>query len=287
MIFVTGASGDVGQKIIKILSKENTLFSAGVRYPDKYQGIPCENIKHFDYNNIQVMVKALVDVDTLIFISGNCDTKERILQHRNIIDAANIAGVSHIIYLSFVTVLALESRFSFTRQHIDTESYLLQSGISHTIARCNWYLDNLSSALIDSLQTGVYIDAAKKGKISFITKDDVAAGLAKIALNPQWQQRSYLFSSDKSYSLQDIVNCISHKSGKVIIYKPITEQDYEVALSQSGMPNYLSNAIAANTFDIENDNYDINSNDLKNILGRDLKTIENYIENLCNSNLVY
>lgn len=96
-----------------------------------------------------------------------------------------------------------------------------------------------------------------------------------------------MFSSDKSYSLQDIVNCISHKSGKVIIYRPITEQDYEVALSQSGMPNYLSNAIAANTFDIENDNYDINSNDLKNILGRDLNTIENYIENLCNSNLVY
>jgi uncharacterized protein YbjT (DUF2867 family) len=56
------------------------------------------------------------------------------------VDAATVAGVEHVVYLSFVGA-SPTATFTLARDHFDTEEYIKASGIGHTFLRDNIYAD--------------------------------------------------------------------------------------------------------------------------------------------------
>ncbi|ELI6448896.1 NAD(P)H-binding protein [Photobacterium damselae] len=280
MILVTGASGHIGQGVVKELLNNNVEFVAGVRNPETYHGIECA-LRAFDYDDTSMMQEAFRGVDTVIFISGNAETERRIEQHRQIIDAAKQENIQHIVYLSFITVTDPNSVFPFTRQHIDTENYLNHSGIKHTVIRSSWYMENLEFAVKEALDTDIFIDGSQRGALSFISRQDVAKGLAMLAIKPELQGEIYTFTGSKAYAMRDVAELMNCHCGKGIEFKSISIADYQQSLIDNGLPEFLAESIALNSDDIDNGDYAIVSQDAKLVNQQQPMALVDYLTSIC------
>ena len=98
-VAVTTASGNLGSTVIKTLKKEigeqNVVGIA--RTPAKAEYLQVE-IRKGDYNSLEDFVKALQGVDAVLIVSNTGDPKDRVAQHRNIIEGAKENGLKNSIY---------------------------------------------------------------------------------------------------------------------------------------------------------------------------------------------
>src|SRR5690606_29838133 len=132
-IGVTGATGQLGRKVIANLKKEisEAQIIALVRNPEKAKDLGVE-ARAFDYNNPDQMGESLRGISKLLLISGN-EVGKRFPQHKNVIDSAQKAGVPYIAYTSLLR--ADSSPLGLAPEHKETEEYLKASGLDYTILR--------------------------------------------------------------------------------------------------------------------------------------------------------
>jgi len=112
---------------------------------------------------------SLDGVETLFMVSAAEDA-QRLDQHRAFVDAAQDAGVKHIVYTSFFGA-APDATFTLARDHFHTERYIEATGIDHTFLRDNLYLD-----FMDALtgEDGVIRGPAGQGRVAAVTRADIA-----------------------------------------------------------------------------------------------------------------
>ena len=102
-IAVTTAGGQLGSAIIRQLKTEigNDNVIGIARNPHKAEHLEIE-IRKGDYNNSQEFVEALKNVQAVLLVSGLDSPDKRIVQHRNVIEAAKANNVEKIVYTSIV-----------------------------------------------------------------------------------------------------------------------------------------------------------------------------------------
>lgn len=105
MIAVTGATGQLGQLVIKhLLNKvEPKQIVALVRSLDKAAPLSSlgVQVRLADYSKPETLGSALDGVDKLLLISSS-EVGQRTTQHKNVIDAAKKAGVELFAYTSLL-----------------------------------------------------------------------------------------------------------------------------------------------------------------------------------------
>jgi len=127
-----------------------------------------------DYSNLESLVNAFIGIDVLYFVSGG-DDDQRAKLHKNVVDAAKDAGVKHILYTSGVRKdeSATAPLASLMDSHIQTENFILDSGISYTILRHNLYAEVIEMMIGDKSQLlktkTIYLPTAN-GLTSFVPK---------------------------------------------------------------------------------------------------------------------
>ena len=105
MIAVTGANGQLGQKVIQTLlntEKANTIVAL-VRNPDNAHALKQLGVvvRQADYNNPETLKSAFEGVEKLLLISGT-EFGKRFEQHKAVIDASMAQNVSLIAYTSLL-----------------------------------------------------------------------------------------------------------------------------------------------------------------------------------------
>jgi len=242
-IAVTGASGQLGCLVIEKLRET----SAGVplvalaRTPGKLDGIGVET-READYARPETLATALVGIDTLLLVSGN-ELGQRVQQHRNVIDAAKVAGVERIVYTSLLH--ADTSPLSLAPEHHRTEQDIRASGIDFTFLRNGWYSENYTGSIGPALANGAFYGCAGNGKISSATRADYADAAAIVLTHEGHAGKIYELAGDVAYTLADLAAEISALSGRDIPYRDIPEAAYAAALKQAGLPEGFANAIAS------------------------------------------
>jgi len=118
-----------------------TAFARNARKAEelKSKGI---GVRTGDYTDYQSLLSAFKGVDKLLLISSS-DMTNRASQHINAINAAKETGVKHIIYTSFIRQKddPNSALWFIAKDHVDTESHLLNSGIYYTIFKNSFYMD--------------------------------------------------------------------------------------------------------------------------------------------------
>ena len=246
-IAVTGASGQLGRLVIERLRAKVQAgdIVALVRTPSKATDLGVE-VREADYTRPGTLDKALAGIDTLLMISGS-EVGQRLVQHRNVIEAAKKAGVRRVVYTS---VLHAElSTLSLAPEHVETEALLKASGLSVTLLRNGWYTENYTASVGPAVANGAFIGSAGQGKIASAARADFADAAVAVLTTAGHEGKTYELAGDSAYTLSELAAEIARQTGKDIPYKDLPAADYTAALTGAGVPAPWPEALAS--FDVE------------------------------------
>ena len=269
MIAITGATGQLGQLVIKQLL--NTVpanqIVAIVRNPAKAEALSQQGItvRQGDYADESTMTSALKGVEKLLLISSS-EVGQRATQHQNVINAAKAAGVKFIAYTSLLH--ADKSPLGLHVEHVATEKALAESGIPYALLRNGWYTENYLASAPPALEHGVFIGAAGEGKIASATRADYAAAAAKVISGDGHAGNVYELAGDHAWTLNELAAELSKQSGKNVTYQNMSEADFAAALKGVGLPAGLAEMLADSDVGASKGGLFDDSHTLSKLIGR-------------------
>lgn len=269
MIAITGATGQLGQLVIKQLL--NTVpanqIVAIVRNPAKAEALSQQGItvRQGDYADESTMTSALKGVEKLLLISSS-EVGQRAIQHQNVINAAKAAGVKFIAYTSLLH--ADKSPLGLHVEHVATEKALAESGIPYALLRNGWYTENYLASAPPALEHGVFIGAAGEGKIASATRADYAAAAAKVISGDGHAGNVYELAGDHAWTLSELAAELSKQSGKNVTYQNMSEADFAAALKGVGLPAGLADMLADSDVGASKGGLFDDSHTLSKLIGR-------------------
>ncbi|WP_347403617.1 NAD(P)H-binding protein [Solwaraspora sp. WMMD406] len=173
MITVTAASGHLGRLVLTELLDRGVppeQIVAAVRTPEKVDDLASRGIqvRFADYDQPQTLTSALADTSKLLFISGS-EVGQRIEQHRNVVEAAQAAGVGLLAYTSILK--GDTSSVPLAVEHLATERLIRASGLPFVLLRNGWYVENYTEAALGpAVDSGTILGAAGTGRVAAATR---------------------------------------------------------------------------------------------------------------------
>ncbi|RYY79436.1 MAG: SDR family oxidoreductase [Moraxellaceae bacterium] len=269
-IVVTGATGKLGHLVIEALLKRTSANNIVVivRNADKAAALAALGIevRLANYDDRDNLYSALVGAEKLLLISSS-EVGKRAAQHFNVIEAAQQAGVKHVVYTSLLH--ADHSPLALAEEHLLTEQTLFKSGLTYTILRNGWYTENYTSGLKAALNQNVIIGAADEGQISSASRQDYAEAAAIVLTTFAHENKVYELAGDKAYTLTELACEASRQTGQNIVYFNMTEHDYREKLINMGTEPAVANLLANSDAGAASGALFDDSGCLKQLLGRD------------------
>lgn len=273
-IAVTGVTGNLGGIVSGLCKKNGIEVRNLARNVEKAEKLGFSNVFKSSYDKSEDTVKSLKGIEVLFMVSGS-ENPNRVQQHKDFIDAAKIAGVSHIIYLSFYNA-SKNSIFTLGRDHYATEEYIKENGFKYTFLRDNFYAD----FFVDLCREyGEIKGPAGNGKVSAVVRSDVSEVAAKILENPgKWENHTLNMTGPEELSMTEIVKAVSEYFGKEIKYiEETVEEAYESRKIWKAEQWQYDSWVSTYTAIAENEQSGI-SNDIEKVLGRKATSLVEYLE---------
>lgn len=270
-ILVTGAAGQMGTIVIKTLLKKLTPHQINVlvRKEEKQLEFQVKGFNAYQgiYDNVSSLEKAMNGVDTVLLISSG-DQGDRMQEHRNVVDTAKKYGVKNIAYTSRALQDRATLQNKLMQDHFNTEDYIKESGLNYTIFQNGVYMEFLQFFVNkDHIEKGILLPTGD-GKVAFTLRGDQAEAMANVLLNEEFENKTYQFTNNETYSFFDVANLLSELSGKEIKYTPSELSAFEETMKHRGLPDAVINTMGGFLMDIKNNQEAVVTNDLENKLGR-------------------
>jgi NAD(P)H dehydrogenase (quinone) len=272
-LFVTGATGQLGQHVIDTLLETvpANAIVAGMRDPAKDEGAANAfrkkgvEVRTADYSRPETLASAFAGVDRLLLISSS-ENGERKVQHRNVINAAKDAGVGLIAYTSILR--ADTSPLFLAEEHRDTEAALAEAGVPFVLLRNGWYTEVYTWRLPLAFKHGVLIGAAEDGRISSAARADYASAAATVLAGGDHAGRIYELAGDASFTLAELVAVVAEASGKPMAYQNMTPEEFRSAALQAGAPEIVARILSDTDAGVAKGALFDNGGELARLIGR-------------------
>ncbi|CAM3882843.1 SDR family oxidoreductase [Paracidovorax anthurii] len=230
MFAVTAATGHLGRLAIESLLKKvpATEVVAIVRNPAKAADLGVE-VRQADYDHPEALEAALTGIDRALLISSD-NFERRVQQHRNVIAAAEKAGVSLLAYTGLIH--CDQWTVPFAEDHKVTEQDLASSSLPTVVLRNGWYWENHTQGLRGAIAAGALAGAAGDGRIAWAARRDLAEGGIAVLTGDGHAGKIYELAGDSSYTLADLADEVSRQTGKAIAYRNMPEAAFAGFLEQ-------------------------------------------------------
>ncbi len=179
MFLVTGATGGIGRRVVRLLREQDTPVRAFVRLTSRYGELEHRGAEIFigDLRREKDIQKACQGVQYIISAHGS-DTEALALDYRaniELIDQAKAVGVQHFV---FISVLGADRGYEDApvfKAKRAVEQYLQASGLNYTVLRPAGLASNLLPLAERFRQTGMYlIIGDPQNRTSIVSTDDLA-----------------------------------------------------------------------------------------------------------------
>ncbi|MBU3201307.1 SDR family oxidoreductase [Clostridium estertheticum] len=276
---ITAATGQLGSKIVeaalKVIKPEELILT--VRSPKRAsqymsQGV---SVKKADYNAEIELIEAFKNTDVLIYIpSIVVPNLPRVTEFENAVVAAEKAKVKHFIYVGFCAdhennPFKMSPAFGYAHRR------LASSDLEYTYIRNAMYADPLPPYMPELIKREKLIYPAEEGKISFISRSDIAKAVIKIATDKKLQGNKYTLTGNRNYSMVELASLLSEISGKTIKYNPMTVEEFAVTYDQpKGFGTTLASLYVAAAHNLLGEV----TNDYKTITGEETEDLYNFIK---------
>lgn len=231
---ITGSTGAVGGRVARRLADEGVaqrlLVRDAQRAPDLPGAIP---VTVTDYGDGDSVARALGGVRTLFLVSFR-ESEDRLQRHLSAVDAAVDAGVERIVYLSFLNA-SQSSTFLLGRQHFATEEHIRDSDVGFVFLRSSLYADFVPFFTGDD---GVIKAPAGDGKVSWISRDDVAATVVVALQTERFDGCALENTGPAALDLHETAAILGSVTGRDISYVEQTEEEAWETRRPTGAPDW-------------------------------------------------
>ena len=179
MFLITGATGGIGRRVVRLLRRREQSVRAFVRLTSRYSELEHRGAEIFigDLLEERDIQKASRGVKYIISAHGS-DSDALSLDYRaniELIDQAKTNGVEHFV---FISVLGADRGYEDApvfKAKRAVERYLSASGLNYTILRPSGLASNLLPLVEQFRETGLYLLIGdRKNRTSIVSTDDLA-----------------------------------------------------------------------------------------------------------------
>ncbi len=229
-IVVTGATGHQGGAVVRHLRERKFAVRALTRDPDKPEArrlsAPGTEIVRADLSDTASITRALEDAYGVYSVQDSRQGFDaEVRQGVNVADAANRAGVDHLVYSSVASadkktgIPHFESKFKI-------EEHIRNTGLRYTIFRPVFFMENFL-AMKDSIEQGkLAMPLSPQTRLQMVAVTDIGA-FAAMAFehSGSWGNRVMELAGDE-LSMQEIAEVMSRATGRSVQYSQVPWDEF-------------------------------------------------------------
>ena len=244
-ILVFGATGALGGHVLEGLIARGvapTTVTAAGRNPSRLAELGKSGFvtATIDMSDSVRVTDVVAGHRRVVMISGG--GPNRLDQHTAVIKAATKAQVEHVYYTSGLR--ADDVRFEIGADHKATEDALIASGVTYTILRNGWYIENYIQAMAGPRYTGILAAAVGDAVIAPASRRDLADALAAVAADGH-DNVTYNLSGDADFTYADIAQAMSIVLEREVSYTPVAPDELRSMLVGSGMGEAMAGVLVS------------------------------------------
>ncbi len=272
-ILVTGATGNIGKEIIKILKTNKANFVAGTTNGEAINEVKTVKFNFADNDSIK---NALKNITTLFLLLPS--HPEALSWGKNTIDIAKEMGVKHIVRSSGMFANA-ESDLLIENLLGSVDKYLQESGLNYTITAPSSFMQNFSTQMVNDYKNGVIYQAADDSKISWVDTRDIAAVNVEVLLNPEnYINQTLTITGTESLNYQEAINQMNEVLGKETKYVAIPNEAAAKAMADMQFPQFIIDLLISLNNSIKEGRFTETTDTIENVLGRKAITFKQFVE---------
>lgn len=218
---ITGATGDVGARVVRRLLEQKVRPRILVRSAEKARALFSDNVEiHVgDLSDPIATRKAVHGADILFLVNVGPEIPQR---DAAVATIAKQEGVRRIVKLSSLDV---EHGLAIGAWHEKGEAAIRVSGVPFTFIRPSGFMTNLL-AWGRAIQTeGVVRSSTGDGRRPFIHSDDIAAVSVEALLDEKYAGQILPLTGPAALTFGDATQIISSAIGKPLQYRAISDEE--------------------------------------------------------------
>jgi uncharacterized protein YbjT (DUF2867 family) len=218
---ITGATGDVGSKVVNHLLQRGNRPRVFVRNAQKAQALFGHRVDIFvgDLGEPASLRSALEGVDELFLV--NSGPQIPVLDELAA-KAARAAGVRHLVKLSSMDV---QHGLAIGAWHELGEAAIRASGISFTFVQPTGFMSNLLAWARSIKTEGIVRASTGEGRRAFIHSEDIAAVATAALTMPEYDGDSLPITGPEALTFAEATAKIASAIGKELTFQPISDQE--------------------------------------------------------------
>ncbi|HVQ88627.1 MAG TPA: SDR family oxidoreductase [Actinomycetes bacterium] len=273
---VTGATGQLGGHVARLLALAGAEQRLIVRDPTRAPRLQGASVAEASYDDLPALTSALTGIDTLFLVSAE-ESKNRVDVHRRAIDAAASAGVSRIVYTSFLAASA-DCTFTFGRDHFHSEQHIIARGIQHTFLRDSLYLDFVAQ-LVGA--DGVIRGPGGDGRVAGVAREDVARVAAAVMLDDTSAHvgATYDLTGPDTFNLTEAAEVLTTVTGHATTYVEETIEEAYQSRAGFGAEPWEVDGWVSTYVSLAKGELDVVSGDVEQITGERPMTLQEFLAN--------
>ncbi len=243
MILITGATGNVGRELVKLMARREAPIRVLVRDRSRAESIayPGVGIVEGDLSKPETLESALTGIHKVFLL---CPSGKNMVE----LEAALIAAadkapdVEHVVKLSALGAAA-DSPARFLRAHAEAERILAQTDLPFTILRPNHFMQNFLNYRQPIIHRGEFYAPMGDGRISIVDTRDIAAVAAEVLTHNGHQGKTYIITGPESLTFAEMAERLSFEVGKPIAYVDIPPETLRDSLLHNGVDPWMADGV--------------------------------------------
>jgi uncharacterized protein YbjT (DUF2867 family) len=274
LIAITGATGNVGSRVAKLLAARGERQRLIVRDADRAPQLEGAEVSVVSgYAATDELRRAVQGAETVFLIPAH-ESATRVAEHASAVDAIVAAGVHRLVYLSWVNA-SPDLVFTFGRHHFATEQHIRASGIPFTFLRMPFYVDVIPS-LVGA--DGIISGPAGDGRVAAVLRDDIAESAVATLLGEGHVGKTYNLTGSEAFTFTEAAKVMSRVSGKSSRFHNETMDEAYASRAKYGAPDWEVDGWVTTYAGVAANELSRVSDDVRILTGREPGSLTRYVE---------
>lgn len=270
-IGVSGASGKLGAGVLEHLVKVSGIEAVGVsRTPSESAGYEA---RFGDYDQPESLDAAYAGLDRLLIIpTVALAPGQRAQQNLAAIDAANRAGVGHVVFMSSAGTRARQEPDVWA-SYFAAEQHLMRTATNWSVLRMNYYAESFADEARGALAQGALVGLGENN-VAFVSRADLAAAAAGLLIGEGHEGAIYTGTGPRTWSGADRAQLVAKLSGKALSHVVMTIEDLRARFLAAGLPAHIVEVALSIRQGFVAGGFDIVTGDIEMLSGQPPRSLE-------------